>query len=60
MAFELVNGVCCINHCWGDYKQNSIENSVRVDDWTAKLAFITSNVNPEKPGRTTEVHSNVI
>ena len=30
-------------HCLGVYKQNSIVNSVRVDDWTAEWAVIASN-----------------
>ena len=36
------NGLCCTNYCWGVYEQNSTVNSVRVGDWTAKLAIIAS------------------
>ena len=43
MDFHLKYGLCCIKHCWGVYEQNSIVNSVRVDDWTAELAIIGSN-----------------
>ena len=36
MAAQLANKVCCIKHCSGVYEQNSIVNSVFVDDWTAE------------------------
>ena len=41
MASHLGNGLRCINHCWGE--QNSIVNSVRVNDWTAELAIIAND-----------------
>ena len=44
MVSQFVNEFDCIKHCWGVYKQHSNVNSVRVDDWTAKLAIIASNV----------------
>ena len=43
LASPLVNEHCCIKQCWGVYEQNSIVNSVRIDDWTAKWAIITGN-----------------
>ena len=33
---------------WGIYEQNSTVNSVCVDDWTAELAIIASNVNADR------------
>ena len=41
---QLPNELICIKHCWGVYQQNSIVNSVRVDDWAAERAIIASNV----------------
>ena len=38
------NELCCIKHCWGVYEQDSLVNSVGVDDWTAEWAMIASNV----------------
>ena len=43
MESKLTNGLCCINQCRGVYEQNSLMNSVRVDDWTVELAIIASN-----------------
>ena len=34
----------CINHCWGVYEQNSIVNSVGVDDWIAEWAIIAKDL----------------
>ena len=45
MASQLVNGFCCIKHYWGVYEQKSKVNSIRVDDWTAELAIIASNIS---------------
>ena len=33
-----------MKHRWGVYEQNSIVNSVRVDDSTDELAIIANNV----------------
>ena len=30
--------------CWVVYEPNSIENSIRLDDWTAEYVIIASNV----------------
>ena len=32
-----------VKHSWGVYEQNSIVNSVRVDDWTTEWKVIASN-----------------
>ena len=45
MASQLVNELDCIKHCWSVYEQNSIVNSVSVDDWTVECAIIASYVN---------------
>ena len=42
MAYQLVNELY-IKHCWGVYEQNSIVNTVHVDDWTGEWAIIASN-----------------
>ena len=41
--FPIRIALYCIKHCWGVYEQNSIVNSVHVDDWTVELAIIASN-----------------
>ena len=43
MASQLENGLCYIKHQLGVYVQNSVVNSVCVDDWIAELAIIASN-----------------
>ena len=43
MTSQLVNELYGFKHCQGVYKQNSIVNSVRGDDWTAEWAIIASN-----------------
>ena len=43
MASQLENGLCCIKHQLGVNVQNSVVNSVCVDDWIAELAIIGSN-----------------
>ena len=46
MASQLDNGFCRIKHCLllNVYEQNHRVNFVRVDDRTAKLTIIASNV----------------
>ena len=44
MASQLEIELACTKHCWGVDVQNSIVNSVHVDDWTAKVVVIASNV----------------
>ena len=39
MAFQLESGLCGIKH-----EQNIIVNSFVVNDWTAELAIVSSNV----------------
>ena len=42
---QLENECCGIKQYWGVCEQNSIVNSVRVDDWTAKWGIIAINVS---------------
>ena len=44
MLSQLMNELGWIKYCWGVYEENSIVNSDRADDWTAKWAIIASNV----------------
>ena len=43
MASQLVKEPYCIKNHWCLYEQNSIVNSVGVDDWTAEWVIIASN-----------------
>ena len=42
-GFRLVNERCCIKHCWGTYEENSIVNSVRINEWPTEWAIVDSN-----------------
>ena len=44
MASHLGHEVCCVRHCYDVYEQNSIVNSVSVDDWTAESENIANDV----------------
>ena len=43
MTSQLKNGPCFIMHCRDIYEENSIVNSVRVDDWATVLLIIAGN-----------------
>ena len=45
MVSQLGNEPRDTKHYWGVYEDNSIVNSVRVDEWTAEWVTIASNVN---------------
>ena len=47
MVSQLENELDCIKHFGGVYEQNSTVDSVRVDDWTAELAIIASDVKSD-------------
>ena len=44
-TLQLENGLCCIKHCWSVYEQNSIVNSVRIDNRTTYKVITSSNVS---------------
>ena len=43
MATQLENELDYTKHCWCVYEQNSIMNTVHVDDRTTELAIIAGN-----------------
>ena len=43
MTSQLENEPWYNKPCWGVYEQNSIVNSVHVDDWTAEWEIIPNN-----------------
>ena len=47
---QIENELCstCIKDCWGVCEQNTIENSVRMDDYTVELTIIISNGSSPK------------
>ena len=45
MTLKLENELCCIKHCCSVYEQNSIVNSVRVDDRTTYKVITSGNMS---------------
>ena len=43
MGLQIENERSSMRHFWGVYEQNSIVNSVCVDDWTAKRVISFGN-----------------
>ena len=41
-GFPISEWALCSKYCWGACEQNSIVDSVPVDDWTAEWAIIVS------------------